>query len=528
MIARKNNSKSVATALLALILCLAIFLAACDGNNPPADTNQNTETTPSPETNVTPEPQNLGAFTVAIPDNGKYNLATENDLVKQKIIDDIVKEKGIQIDLKILALNGDDYINQINSVLSAGQGVECIVDDYSTFDFYMGIGGLCQPIDNLLVEYGQGLLNSIGSDVWNAVTYNNMIYAVPGAALKEETSMYARQDMLDMMGLNKIVTKAEFDASLIAFSALSKKSGVIPLAANYKQALDFMSYLTHSPVNDYIYEYGEYVMREQHRDFPDFLNMLKDYYSKGYLPQDFFDISEDEVSTLFTSGLAMMYITEYTNVAEDYATLLAAKPQAKVELVTKPTHIKMKGVELSAEIPVSQICLFTLYGQNHAALMVYLDWMLSDVENYETAKLGVLGTQINFNNMAHEYQLLGDYEQKSDFYNSFFGLGICHDAVFPPVVPINGDAATMKCLRLAFDSYAHLSTANIVDEGTYNLSEEAQTALSYYRFAMDEAIKKYVTDEIDYAGYTQYLENNKANAQIVLDELYTLPPNGTR
>lgn len=528
MIIKKINRKLAATVLLALILCLAAFFAACNRNNPSNDENQNTEATPSPEANITPEPQNLGSFTVVIPDNGKYGLATENDFVKQKIIDDIVKEKGMQIDLNVLTLNGSDYINEINAVINSGQGVECIVDDYSMFDVYMGIENLCQPIDNLLIERGQGLLNSISSDIWSAVTYNNMVYAVPGVSLKETTAMYVRQDMLDRMGLNKIVTREEFDAALRAFSTLTEQSGIIPLAANYEQALDYMSYLRHSPTNDYIYEYGEYIMREEHRYFPGFLEMLKNYYESGYLPPDFFDISEDAVSTLFTSGLAMMYITDYTEVAEDYATLLSASPQADVQLVTKPIHRRMAEVELSAETPVSQICLFTSYGQNHAALMVYLDWLLSDVENYETAKLGILGTQINFNNMAHEYQLLGDYEQKNDFYNSLFGLGIHHDAIYAPVVPINGDPTKMKCLKLAFDSYSHLSTATMIDEGIYNLSPQAQEALAYYRFAMDEAIRKYITGEIEYAEYARYYENNKGNAKVVIDELNTMAPNGTR
>ena len=346
MIAKKFNSRSVAMVLLALILCLAAFCAGCNKNNPATDANQNTQATASPETNVTPEPQNLGTFTVAIPDNGKYGLATENDFVKQKIIDSIVKEKGIQVDMNVLPMNSDDYINQINAAITSGQSIESIVDDYSMFDVYMGIDGLCQSIDNLLVEYGQGLLNSISSDVWNAVTYNNLVYAVPGASLKENTAMYVRQDMLDRMGLTPIVTRVDFDTALIAFSTL-KESNIIPLAVNYEQALDYLSYLRHSPVNDYVFEYGEYVMREQHRYFPDFLEMLKNYYDKGYLPSDFFDISKEEVSNLFTSGLAMMYVTEYTNVADDYATLLASSGQAKVELVTKPTHRRMPEVQLS-------------------------------------------------------------------------------------------------------------------------------------------------------------------------------------
>ena len=527
MIVNKSSKKIVASIILALILCLAVFSTGCNKEAAIPEASLNTEATPSPEANVTPEPQNYGSFTVIIPDNGKYGIATENDLVKQRILDDIVKEKGIYVDPQILTLQHSDYLNQINAVISSGQSVECIIDDYSMFRTYIDVPGLVVPIDSLLVEQGQGLLNSISSEVWNAVTYNDMICAVPGAALKEKTAMYVRKDVLDMMGLNQIVTRQEFDASLIAFSTLIPMS-ITPLAVNYEQALDYMTYLRGVPSNDYLYLNGTYLLREQQRYFPEFLDMLRDYYAKGYIPQDFFDLTKADVSTMFTSGLAMMYITEYTNVAEEFGKLLAVRADADVALVTKPTSRRMAFVELSGESPVSDVCVFTSNGQNHRALMVYLDWLLSDVENYETANLGILGSQINFNNLDHEYQLLGDYEQKTDFYNGLYGFGISHDAVYPPVVPINGGSTVMKCLQLQFDSYQHLSTASMVDEGTYPLNEEAQSAYSYYRFSMDEAIRKYVKGEISYGDYLQYYENNKHNAKVVTDYLATLEPNGTR
>ena len=529
MIIKKINKKLAAAILLALILCISAFLSACGPKSSEPTQDPNSQATQAPEANVTPEPQNFGAFTVVIPDNGKYNIATENDLVKQAIINDIVKEKSILIDINVIAVDSTNYLEQINSVLSSGQSVEAIVDDYSTFDTYINIPGICLPIDELLTAYGQNMLNTISSDSWNAVTRDGKVCAVPSAAIREKTAMYVRQDMLNMMMGTEfsIVTREEFDAALIAFSTL-KPSGITPLAVNYDQAIDYMSYLRHSPTSDFVYEYGEYIMREQHRYFPDFLNMLRDYYAKGYLPEDFFEITQEQITTLFTSGLAMMYITEYNDVDADYCKLLSEDSNAEVQLVTKPTHRRMAQVELSAEAPVSEICMFTSYGQNHSALMIYLDWLVSDVENYETANLGVMGTQLNFNNIAHEYQLLGNYEQMTDYYNSIFGLGLSNDALYWPVIPINGNEVQKKCKQLEFDSYQHLTTASMVDEGTYNLSAEGQNALANYRFNMNEAVRRYVIGEISYAEYMQYYENNEAIADIIIAELNTMEPNGTR
>ncbi len=525
MIIKKINKKAVASVSLALILCLGLFMTACNKDQTSPEEDLNSTATEAPVVNTTPEPQNFGAFNVVIPDNGKYSIATENDVIKQAIINDIVKEKGIAVDMNVIPLDSNDYINQINSILSSGQSVECIVDDYSMLNTYLGISGLCVSIDNLLTQYGQGLLNTISTDAWNAVTYNDMICAVPSQSLYENTAMYVRQDVLDMMGMGVIDSREMFDASLIAFSTID---GITPLALNYSQALDYMSYLRHSPSNDYIFEYGKFQLREQHKYFPDFLDMLRTYYTKGYLPKDFFDISEEDVTNLFTSGLAMMYVTEYTDVAEDYEALMATTPTANVQLVTKPTHRRMAYVELSAETPVSDVCVFTSYGQNHTALMVYLDWLLGDVENFETANLGILGTQVNFNNMAHEYQLLGEYEQKTDFYNALYGLGLKHGGIYASVVPINGDTSVIKRKQVELDSYLHLSTAAVVNEGSYTLSDETQAAYAYYRATMDEGIRKYVTGEINYPEYLQYYENCKSNAEVVVNELNTKANNGTR
>ncbi len=525
MINKKINSKIVASVFLALILCLGLFMSACNKDqNTPVEEN-NTNATEAPAANATPEPQAFGAFNVVIPDNGKYSIATENDIVKQAILNNIIKEKGISVDINVIPLDSNDYINQINSVLSSGQSVECLVDDYSMFDTYLGISGLCVSIDSLLTQYGQGLLNTISNDAWNAVTYKDMICAVPSQSLEETTAMYVRQDVLDLMGMGSIDSREMFDASLFAFSTID---GITPLAVNYSQALDYLSYLRHSPSNDFIYEYGSFKLREQHGYFNDFLEMLRSYYSKGFLPTDFFDVSEKDLTDLFTSGLAMMYITEYTNVADDYTTLLGNSDSARVELVTKPIHRRMAYVELSGETPVSEICLFTSYGQNHSALMVYLDWLLGDVENYATANLGILGTQLNFNNMAHEYQLLGDYEQKPDFYHALYGLGLHPGGLYASVVPINGDETVKKVKQLELDSYQHLSTAVVVNEGNYVLSPDTQSLYAYYRATMDEAIRKYVTGEITKAQYAQYEEECSGNADAVLAELNTMTNNGSR
>ena len=506
----------VAAISAALILFLALFTTACTPKDN-QEINTNTSVSPVPNAQAAPEPVNLGTFTVVIPDNGKYLLGTENETIRQAIMNKIVSDKGMIVDINVIPLPYDDYANQIFTLSSSGQVFECIVDKYSTLQDYISKGWAI-ALDDLLLENGQNLLNTIDVVRWNEVTYNNSIMAVPGASLPENTAMYVRYDMLYKMGMPKIKTRLEFEASLVALSTLLPL-GITPLAMNWSQALDYMTYLHHVPANDFTNEGNGFFMREQDKFYVDFLDMMKKFYSRKYLPSDFFDISEEEISTLFTSGLAMMYLTEYPNIADEYEKLLSIDSSADVILVPNPTYRRMREPRLSGESTVADIGLFTSNGQNHKALMVYLDWMISDVEKYETTRLGIMGTHINFNNMDHEFEYLGQYADNKDLYYKIFSLGVSYDGIFSQVVPINGDAVRLECAQLQKLTYNHLSTAIVTDEGNYTLSQEAQDALYYYRSSVNEAVRRYIIGEIDYNEFKRFLGDNDNNAAIIINEL---------
>ncbi|MCK5130077.1 MAG: hypothetical protein KAQ68_09500 [Clostridiales bacterium] len=513
---------TIATIFVSLILCMGVLTTACTPKTPIEGNAQNNSASPLPDSQATPEPISLGSFTIVIPDKEKYLEGVDNNLIKLHIINSIVEDRGVQLDINIIPLNYSDYFTQISTLVSSGQKIEAIIDKFSMFDTYAGIENLSVPLDNMLLEYGNNLLSNIDPQRWSEVTHNNNILAIPSASLSESTAMYVRKDVLKMMSLQDIKTREEFEAILGAFSVFIP-DGITPLAMNWTQALDYMSYLHYIPSTDYWLEPDGYVMREQTYYYHDFLDMMKKFYSRKYIPEDFFDISEEQVRTMFTSGLSMMYITEYTNIADDYKTLLETQPTAEVELVKKPTYRRMTVPRLSAETSIDDICIFTSYGQNHSALMVYLDWLIADVENYETARIGIMGTHVNFNNLNHEYEYLGQYaEADQKPYNALYSLDFLHSAIYSQIAPTNGNPINMKSELLQRISYEHLSTALTQVELVYPLSAEAQSAMYYYRLAMDETTRRYIKSEITYIQFKQFLNDNKGNADIVLNEINAL------
>jgi ABC-type glycerol-3-phosphate transport system substrate-binding protein len=512
----KKSTRTTMTVILAIILLgMTVYTGCNSGSN--AVTSAGTAT-PVPPPENTPQPTNLGTFTVVMPDNGSYQTGAENETIKKAIIEKLARDRGVIVDMNMVPLPYDDYFNAINNFAGSGQPIDCIIDKYSTFNVYKGVQGLCVPLDDLLLQDGKNLLEKIDQSRWQKVTANNNILAIPNMAMVEETCLYARKDTLDMMGIPVPKTRENFIGTLFALSTLIP-SGITPLAINWNQSLDYMTYLHHVPANDFVNEGKGFFMREQDEFFIDFMDMMKRFYTKGYIPKDFFDLTDNDVTTLFTSGLAMMYVSEYTDVASDYKKLLSTTPTAEVALVSNPSYRRMEEPILSAEEPISQICVFASYGKNHKAAMTYYDWMLSDVERYETTKLGVMGTHINFNNIAHECEYLGDFAVGATPYNKLYGFGMENHALYAPVAPLNGDVTDMKCKKLQKTSYDLLSSAKIKDEGRYALSENAQGALYYYRTEIDEAVKRYIKGEIDASKFRQYLHKNQGNIDIIVGEL---------
>lgn len=512
-----NKPKRMMAVILTVLILSVTVLTGCNNGAGAVTPGASATEVPPPEN--TPQATNLGTFTVVMPDNGSYQVGQENETIKKAIIDKIVIDRGVLVDMNMVPLPYDDYFNAINTLAGSGQPIDCIIDNYSTFNVYSGIQGLCVPLDNLLLEDGQNLLQKIDQPRWQKVTANNSILAIPNMALVEETCLYARKDMLDMLGMPMPTSREGFIGTLIALSTLP--SDITPLAINWNQALDYMTYLHHVPANEFANEGEGYFMREEDKFFIEFMDMMKRFYAKGYIPQDFFDLTDKEVTTLFTSGLAMMYVSEYTDVASDYKKLLSVSPTADVALVSNPSYRRMVEPIMSAEEPISEICIFASYGQNHKAAMTYYDWMLTDVEKYETTKIGIMGKHLNFNNMAHEYEYLGDFANAETPYHSLYGFGMTNHALYPPLLPLNGDATDIKCQTLQKNSYDLIANARVRDEGRYELSQEVQGALYYYRTEMDEAVKRYIKGEIDANKFKQYLYNNKGNIEIITSYLDT-------
>lgn len=499
--------------LLSLAMIMVITLCACNG------VGKNAEPTPIPTpeqeaTNMDSLPD-LGTFVSIVPDNGKYDVPEENEIVKKHIIQKIAESKQVKLDMNVIALPATDYITEINNLLVSGQAVDSITGDYTLFKTLTGQQNFCTPMDQLLQEHAPTVLSTIDESRWSEVMVNNQIMGLPGCSMPEETVMFTRGDVLRMMGLPETKTKEQFIASLAAYKAIGK----LPLAMTWSQILDCLAYMYAIPTNDYFLEGEKAVMREHtYYYLNDFIPDMKRFYKLGYLHPDVFTVTEQQMKDVFLAGEAGVYATEYEDIIYDMDALKAKDPNAEMDLVTAPSYRRMPKPRLSGESPIGNVMVLYSKGQHHQALMTYKDWAYTDGVNYVTAQHGVTGTHINYNMHAAEFEYLGKYAEGSPTYTGLYTLGVGLNGIFPQALLKSGDPALQRKSDILRGTYTYLTSSRVTYEPQVPLSDNAKSMLGVYRASMDDAVQRYIKGELTRQKFDEKFAALDAQAKVVTDE----------
>ena len=107
-----------------------------------------------------------------------FTEVTDLPLVTEKI-NAYLKTK-INAKLKIVPVYGDGYNQKINVMTSAGEPFDLLFTCFWAAPFPNAVAqGQLMPLDDLLKDYGQGILKEEFPELWPAVTVKGKIYAVP-------------------------------------------------------------------------------------------------------------------------------------------------------------------------------------------------------------------------------------------------------------------------------------------------------------------------------------------------------------
>ncbi|MDQ1914187.1 extracellular solute-binding protein [Paenibacillus sp. GD4] len=132
-------------------------------------------------------------------------------------LDYIENNTGVEVNVTLPPLNG--YDEKLNVIMTSGEPPDLLnTTSASWFMSYVNQKALT-PLNDYIEKYGENLKAKIPKDVWEHVTVNGNIYAIPSLnEVKGTEIVYARKDWLDKLGLQPPRTVEEYTEVMEAFA----------------------------------------------------------------------------------------------------------------------------------------------------------------------------------------------------------------------------------------------------------------------------------------------------------------------
>ncbi len=379
------------------------------------------------------------------------------------------------VEVEFVAVPRWTEVEQINNLLAAGDAPDiCLTYDYPTIQTYANMGGVLDmgPFVDDYKELLPNLWNWLGDTNinWNRDPASGTLWAIEGKrANTARINTFIRQDWLDQLGLATPTTRAEFEATIIAF----RDNADTLLGADADKMVPYsMSYdvgwraatLIESFINPDIslreyYTNGFDDRKLTQAGTKEAVQLLNKWYNEGLLWNDFAlygsgDTTEDDMMKAgyvgaFTHNWDYPWRNGTDSIASNLTRLVG--PDAKFVAIdpfedSKGTHTKF--ITSSAG---DRKIFFPNTNDEPLASMLYLDW-ISDPEHIQYLQLGdegVTHTVIEegvYASMAAEGEAIMNSGQNIDYTITCNGLCLATEE------------ATLKSLAY---SYAEADPADV-------------------------------------------------------------------
>ena len=148
-------------------------------------------------------------------------------MIQEKINEYIEPLIGATVDMTII--NVGSYADQVGLMVRTGEPVDLVFGFQSEMLSYVAQSAI-RPLDDLLEEYGQGIIDAVGRDVLDSCKQQGALYSIP--TLKDMATgrvFLYNQAVADELGLDFSNVKTEKDLTEI-FKMVKEKTELVPFA----------------------------------------------------------------------------------------------------------------------------------------------------------------------------------------------------------------------------------------------------------------------------------------------------------
>ena len=148
-------------------------------------------------------------------------------LIEEKLNEYIEPIIGATVDMTLI--NVGSYADQVGLMVRTGEPVDLVFGFQAEMLSYVSQGAVI-PLDDLLAEYGQGIIDAVGQDVLDSCKQQGVLYSIP--TLKDMAAgrvFIYNQEVADELGLDFSNVKSEKDLTEI-FEIVKEKTDLVPFA----------------------------------------------------------------------------------------------------------------------------------------------------------------------------------------------------------------------------------------------------------------------------------------------------------
>lgn len=239
-------------------------------------------------------------------------VPADMDLVEQYVNDTFITPK-FNARIEMVPVNGGSYTEQTNLFLN--DGAVDILQLFGQNFWTLVSNGQILPLNDLMAEYGQGILEATDPDLWWGCQVDGESYCVPlrSRAYGINYVVYCREDLCEKYGIttDRFETIAELEEVLAMIK--ENEPDILPIAQNGS----FMGHIVTDPDNTVYSNTGDYFCGAVSENVADDMKVVnyyateeyarrakiaRDWYNKGYVDENIAILTAEDTNAIWNSN----------------------------------------------------------------------------------------------------------------------------------------------------------------------------------------------------------------------------------
>ncbi|MDD9956801.1 MAG: extracellular solute-binding protein [Anaerolineaceae bacterium] len=321
----------------------------------------------------------------------QFDAGGSDPVVLEEITNHIVEQIGVRPETIVPPGRGPVATEKLNLLLGSSDPIDLFQTPGP--GYWHDYADAIIPINDLLEEYGQNILQVIPENQWAQMTdADGNIMGIPRSTPTSPYITWVRQDWLDELGLEVPATLEELEATIEAFQAHNPDAFV----ATRPQDITWSTLAGFTPngrsnwldpddgmVKPWVLQPG----------VKDWLTKLNEWWNAGYFyPETFTNFDAPEVFRTCNLGVWMAWYSRITLITPQIESNCEGIEWARTSIVGPEGYIATSRPQNASAYVI------TRKAQNPEAVMKFMDWVYhaDTTDNQLTARYGIKGTHWDY------------------------------------------------------------------------------------------------------------------------------------